>query len=62
MDSETKRRHSVLSVKTVNWHGCRQVCRRPLADHLRMCSGFPTKMMEQTIVTSFNDVTRISCV
>ena len=24
----------------------------PLAVHLHMCSGFPTKMMEQTIVTS----------
>ena len=28
--------------------------------HLHMCSGFPTKMMEQMIVTSLNDVTRIS--
>ena len=25
-----------------------------------MCSGFPTKMVEQTFVTSFNDVTRFS--
>ena len=25
-----------------------------------MCSGFPAKMMEQTIVTSFYDVTTIS--
>ena len=30
------------------------------ADHLHMCSGFPAKMMEQTIVTSLNDVMRIS--
>ena len=27
-----------------------------------MCSGFPTKIMEQTIVTSLYDVTRFSCV
>ena len=27
---------------------------------LHMCSGFPAKMVEQMIVTSLNDVTRIS--
>ena len=27
---------------------------------LHMCSGFPAKMVEQTIVTSLNDVMRIS--
>ena len=27
---------------------------------LHMCSGFPTKMVEQTIVTSLNDITSIS--
>ena len=26
-----------------------------------MCSGFPTKMVEQKIVTSLNDIMRISC-
>ena len=58
--SETKWRHYIFSVKMVNWHGCRWVCRWPSADCLCMCSGFPAKMTEQTIVTSFNDVTRIS--
>ena len=55
-----KQWHFVLLVKMVNWHGCRQVCRLPLADCLHMCSGFPTKIMEQTSVTSLNDITRIS--
>ena len=27
MGLEIKLRHSVLLVKTVNWHGCRRVCR-----------------------------------
>ena len=54
---EMKRRQVV---KMVNWHGCRQVRRQPLVDRLHMCSGFPAKMMEQTIVISFNDVMRIS--
>ena len=31
-----------------------------MAGLLCMCSGFPAKMVEQTIVTSLNDVTRIS--
>ena len=60
MGSDTKQRHFVLSVKTVNWCGCRQVHRQLLADRLCMCNGFPAKMTEQTIMTSFNDVTRIS--
>ena len=28
--------------------------------HVHMCSGFPAKMMEQTIVTSWKDIMRIS--
>ena len=28
---------------------------------LHMCSGFPTKLMEQTIVMSLDDITRFSC-
>ena len=60
MGSEMKQWHFILSVNMVNWHGCQQVCRRPSADHLHMCSGFPAKMMEQTIMTSLNDVMRIS--
>ena len=38
-----------------------QVCRRIMAVLLCMCSGFPAKMMEQTFITSLNDVTSISC-
>ena len=29
---------------------------------LCMCSGFPSKIMEQTIMTSLYDITRFSCV
>ena len=43
----------------VIWHGCRQVCRRIMAVLLCMHSGFPMKMVEQTFVTSLNDVTSI---
>ena len=63
MGLETKRRHFILSVKpvkTVNWHGHQWVCRQLSVECLCMHSGFPAKMMEQTIVMSFNDVTRIS--
>ena len=52
MGSEMKQQHFILLVKMVNWHGCWWVCRRLLAVCLCMNSGFPTKMMEQTIVTS----------
>ena len=60
MGSEMKQRHYVLLVKMVNWHGCQWVCRRLPVDCLHMHSGFPAKMMKQTIVTSFNDVTRMA--
>ena len=43
----------------VIWHGCHWVHRQTMAV-LHMHSGFPTKMVEQTIVTSLNDITRIS--
>ena len=44
----------------VIWCGCWWVCRQTMAVLLCMCSGFPTKMVEQMIVTSLNDITRIS--
>ena len=44
----------------VIWHGCQQVCRQTMAVLLCMCSGFPAKMVEQTIVMSLNDVMKIS--
>ena len=44
----------------VIWHGCQQVHRQIMAVLLHMCSGFPAKMVEQTFVTSLNDVMSIS--
>ena len=52
MGLEMKQQHFILLVKMVNWCGCQQICRRMLAVCLCMCRSFPTKMMEQTIVTS----------
>ena len=44
------------------WHGCQWVCRQTMAVLLHMHSGFPTKLMEQTIVMSLGDVTGVlSC-
>ena len=60
MGLEMKRRHSVLLVKMVNWHGCQWVHRWLSVDCLHMHSGLPAKMMEQTIVMSFNNVTGIA--
>ena len=40
-------------------HGCQQMCRRTVVVLLHMCSGFATLRLEQTIVTSLYDVTRI---
>ena len=42
------------------WHGCQQMCRQNMAVLLCMCSGFPAKRLEQMIMTSLYDVTRIS--
>ena len=42
------------------WHGHRWVCRQTMAVLLHMCSGFPTKIIEQMIMTSLNDIMRIS--
>ena len=41
-------------------HGCWQMCRRIMVVLLHMCSGFPAKILEQMIVTSLYDVTRVS--
>ena len=41
-------------------HGCQQVCRWTMAVLLCNCSGFPTKILEQMIVTSLYDATRVS--
>ena len=42
------------------WHGCWQMCRQTMAVLPCMHSGFPTKIMEQTIVMSLYDVMRFS--
>ena len=42
------------------WHGSWWMCRRTVAVLLHMCSGFPTKRLEQMIMTSLYDVTRVS--
>ena len=42
------------------WHGHQQMHRRTMAVLLHMCSGFPTKLMEQMIVMSLDDVRRFS--
>ena len=42
------------------WHGCWQMCRQTMAFHLCMCSDFSTLRLEQTIMMSLYDVTRIS--
>ena len=36
------------------------MCRRTMVILLCMCSGFPTEILEQTIMTSLYDVTRFS--
>ena len=43
------------------WHGCQQMCRQTVAVLLHMHSGFPTLRLEQMIMMSLYDVTRISC-
>ena len=42
------------------WRGCQWICRRTMAVLLCMHSGFPTEILEQTIVTSLYDVMRFS--
>ena len=36
------------------------MCGQTMAVLLHMCSGFPTEILEQTIVTSLYDVMRVS--
>ena len=55
-DEEVQSSCSILGF----WHGCQQMCRWTLAVLMHMCSGFPTGRSEQTIMTSFCDVMRIS--
>ena len=43
------------------WHGHQWMCSQIVILLVHMLSGFPTGRSKQTIVTSLNDVTRISC-
>ena len=42
------------------WHGCQWMCRQTMAVLPCMCNGFPAKLMEQMIMTSFFAVMRFS--
>ena len=42
------------------WHGHWRIHRQTMAVLLHMCSGFPAEILEQMIVTSLYDVTRVS--
>ena len=55
-DNEVRTLHNIWDLR----HGCQQMCRQTMAVLLCMCSGFPTKILEQMIVTSLYDVTRVS--
>ena len=58
-----KRDEEVWSIHNIwyFWHGCWWMCRWTVAVLLCMHSGFPALRLEQMIVTSLYDVTRISC-
>ena len=52
----------VLVIVIANIGGdAQQMCRQIMAFPLHMCSSFPTEKAEQTIMTSFYDVTMNSC-
>ena len=42
------------------WHACQQIGRWTMAVLLCMCSGFSTEILEQMIMTSLYDITRVS--
>ena len=56
-DNEVWTLHNIWDI----WRGCQQICRRTMVVLLYMCSGFPTEILEQMIVTSLYDVMRVSC-
>ena len=57
-----KRDDEVLTLRNIwdLWHRCWQMHRQTMAVLLHMCSGFPTKILKQTIVMSLYDITRVS--
>ena len=56
-DNEVWTLHNILDF----WHGCQWMCRQTMVVLLCMHSGFPAERLEQMIVTSLYDVTRVSC-
>ena len=56
-DDEVWNLHNIQDIQ----HGCWQMHRQIMVVLLCMHSGFPTKILEQMIVTSLYDVTRVSC-
>ena len=55
-DNEVQTLHNIWDF----WHGHQQMQRQTMAVLLCMHSGFPSKRLEQTIVTSLYDVMRMS--
>ena len=55
-DNEVWTLHNIWDL----WHGCRWMCRWTMAVLLHVHSGSSTEILEQTIVTSLYDVTRVS--
>ena len=55
-DNEVQNLHNILDIQC----GCWQMHRQIMAVLLHMYSGFPTELLEQMIVTSLYDVTRVS--
>ena len=55
-DDEVWTLHNVWDIQ----RGCWQICRRTMAVLLHMCSGFPTEILKQMIMTSLYDVTSFS--
>ena len=57
-DDEVRTLHNIWDIQHGHW----QMHRQTMAVLLHMHSGFPTEILEQTIMTSLCDVTRFSCV
>ena len=57
---KTERFRCIYSIQGF-WHGCQQMHRWRMMFLMCICSHFPTGRSKQMIVTSWNDITRISC-
>ena len=56
-DKEVQSLHNIWEF----WCGCWQICRWTMVVPMCMHSGFPTRRLEQMIMTSLYDIMRISC-